>query len=330
MRQLRYAQAINEGLRQMMAADPDIFVIGEDIRHSLRGLTRGLAAEFGDDRVVDMPISEAAFTGLATGAAMSGMRPVVEYQIGALAFVAFDQLVDQAMKLPYMTGGQCTVPVTYIFPASGFRSGLAGQHSDQLYPYLMQAGMKVVIPSNAGDAKGLLVSAIRSDDPVAYFAPAALLPARGPVPEDLVAVPLGKGAVAREGNTITVIAVGHLVAEALRVAEELEPHGISLHVYDPRTLLPLDLDGLEAAVRRTGRVVIFDDSNLVCGFAGEISALIAEHWFDALKGPVKRIGRATVPVPFSPFLDKAVVPTGETLKQVVLSMARNASLGTVA
>ncbi|MDF2810028.1 MAG: Transketolase domain protein [Microvirga sp.] len=320
MRQLRYAQSINEGLRQLMTEDPDIFIIGEDIRHAMRGLTRGLASEFGRHRVVDMPISEAAFTGLATGAAMSGMRPIIEYQIGALAFVAFDQLVDQAMKLPYMMGGQCKVPVTYIFPASGFRTGLAGQHSDQLYTYLMQAGMKVVIPSNPSDAKGLLVSAVRCDDPVAYFAPAALMPTRGPVPEELFEVPLGRGEVRREGDTMSVIATGHLVGDALRVADELAPHGISLHVYDPRTLLPLDMEGLEAAVRRTGRVIVFDDSNRICGFGAEIAAVIAEHWFDVLKAPVKRIGRATVPVPFSPFLDKAVVPTSDTLKQVVLEL----------
>jgi len=327
MRQLRYVQAVNEGLRQIMAEDPDVFIIGEDIRHSLRGLTRGLAAEFGNDRVVDMPISEAAFTGLATGAAMSRMRPVVEFQIGALAFVAFDQLVDQAMKLPYMMGGQCSVPVTYVFPASGFRTGLAGQHSDQLYTYLMQAGMKVVIPSDPSDAKGLLISAIRCDDPVAYFAPAALLPVRGPVAEEMFEVPIGKGAVRREGNGMTVIATGHLVREALKVADELDAQGISLHVYDPCSLLPLDMAGLEAAVRRTGRVIVFDDSNLVCGFAAEISALIAEHWFDALKAPVKRIARATIPVPFSPFLDKAVVPTGETLKRVVLDIAERERVG---
>lgn len=303
-----------------MVEDPSIFVIGEDIRHSLRGLTRGLVAEFGKDRVVDMPISEAAFTGMATGAAMSGMRPIVEFQIGALAFVAFDQLVDQALKLPYMMGGQCRVPVTYIFPASGFRTGLAGQHSDQLYPYLMHAGMKVVMPSTPADAKGLLAAAVRSDDPVAYFAPAALLPVRGPVQESLEVVPIGVGTVRREGSSLTVIATGHLVGEALKVADELDVLGISLHIFDPRSLLPLDLNGLEAAVRKTGRVIIFDDSNLVCGFAAEVAALVAENWFDALKSPVKRIGRTTVPVPFSPHLDGGVVPTGAALKQSVLDL----------
>src|SRR5690606_13248467 len=248
-------------------------------------------------------------------------RPIVEYQIGALAFVAFDQLVDQAMKLPYMMGGQCRVPVTYIFPASGFRTGLAGQHSDHLYPYLLHAGMKVVIPSTPADAKGLLVAAVRCDDPVALFAPAAVMAERGEVDEALYEIPLGKGAVRREGDGVTVIAVGHLVREALLVADELEGEGISVHVFEPRTLLPLDLEGLEAAVRRTGRVVILDDSNLVCGFAAELAALIAEHWFDALKMPVKRIARATVPVPFSPALDREVVPSGERLKACLRGMA---------
>jgi len=328
MARLRYVQALNQALSQLMAEDPGIFVVGEDVRHSLRGVTKGLVETYGAERIVDMPISEAAFTGLATGAAMSGMRPVVEYQINTLCFVAFDQLVDQALKLRYMMGGQGRVPVTYVFPASGFRTGLAGQHSDHPYPYLMHAGMRAVMPSTPYDAKGLLVAAIRCDDPVAFFAPAALLATRGEVPDELYEIPLGVGEVKREGTDVTVIAVGPLVPEALKVADELEAEGYSLHVFDPRTLLPLDLDGLEDAVRRTGRVVIFDDSNRTCGFGGEIAAEIAERWFDALKGPIVRIGRATVPVPFSPAIDKAVVPTGEVLASGVRRLlGRNQPVG---
>ncbi len=325
MRSVRYLQAINEGLRQVMAEDSTVFVIGQDVRHSLRGVTKGLVETFGSDRVVDMPISEAAFTGLATGAAMTGLRPVVEYQINALIFVAFDQLVDQALKLRYMMGGQGKIPVTYIVPASGARTGLAGQHSDHPYPYLLHAGMKTVIPSTPHDAKGLLVSAIRCDDPVAFFAPAALLPIRGEVPEELFEIPLGVGEVKREGKDVTVVAVGHLVQEALKAAETLATEGISVQVFDPRTLLPLDVEALGASVCKTGRVVVFDDSNRVCGFGAELAALIAEKWFHALKAPIRRIGRATVPVPFSPALDPEVLPTRSVLETAVREMVRGAA-----
>ncbi len=314
---MNYIQALRDALVLEMRRDPRVFVMGEDVRQSLRGITRGCCDEFGPERVRDTPISEAAFTGMATGAAMAGLRPVVEYQIGTLLYVSMEQLVNQAQKLRYMMGGQGTIPVTYLLPGCGARPGLAGQHSDQIYPSLMQGGMKVVIPSGPREAKGLFTSAMREDDPVVVFAPAACLSARRPVPEGEFTIPLGQGAIKREGADVTVVAVGHLVNEALAVAERIAPDGISVEVLDPQTLLPFDQALLEQSVTKTGRLILFDDSNRTCGFAAEIAARAAESLFDVLKAPVVRIARADVPVPFSTALDRHVLPNGEQLEAAI-------------
>ncbi|MBI4562927.1 MAG: alpha-ketoacid dehydrogenase subunit beta [Candidatus Rokubacteria bacterium] len=313
MREIRYLEALTEALREEMRRDATVVVIGEDVRHSLRGVTKGILDEFGPDRIFDTPISEAGFTGLATGAAMAGMRPVVEYQINALIFVAFDQLVDQAQKLRYMMGGQGKIPVTYLVPASGARRGLAGQHSDHPYPLLVHMGMKALMPSTPRDAKGLFKAAIREDDPVVVFAPAALLAMKGPVPEEEYVIPLGQAEVKREGNDLTIIAVGPLVPEALKCAETLAGEGISAEVVDPRSLLPLDRDAVLASARKTGRVVLFDDSNRTCGYAAELAAIIAEEAWDSLRAPIRRLTRADVPVPFSPPLEAYVLPSRDGL-----------------
>jgi len=323
MRQLRYLEAMNEAFKEEMRRDPSIIYLGEDVRRSVRGFSKGLVEEFGPDRVYDCPISEAGFTGLATGAAMSGtLRPVVEYQINTLLLVAFDQLVDQAQKLRYMMGGQGKVPVTYLVPASGARRGLAGQHSDHLYPLFLHMGMKVAIPTTPADAKGLLKTAIREDDPVLVFAPAALLAVRGPVPEEEYLIPLGQADVKRPGDDVTIIAVGPLVPDALKAAEALAKEGISAEVVDPRSLLPLDRAGLLASVRKTGRVVLYDDANRTCGLAAELAALFADEAFDALKAPIRRITRADVPVPFSPLIEAFVLPSSERLMEAVRQVCR--------
>jgi len=309
MRRLRYLEAMNEAYHQEMERDPSIFILGEDIRGNLRGETRGLLERFGSGRVLDTPISEAAFVGFGTGAAMAGMRPIVQFQIATLIYLAFDQLVNNAAKMRLMMGGQATVPVTYTIMATGARNGLAGQHADNPYPYFLHAGIKTVCPANAYDAKGLLISAIREDDPVGFFAPAGCMAQRGDVPEEPYAIPLGQGEVKREGSDVTVIAIGQMVAEALRVAETLAEEGISVRVWDPRTLLPLDKDGACAAAAATGRVVIYDDANRTCGFAAELSALLAERVFDELKAPIKRVTRADVPISFSAPLEQAALPS---------------------
>jgi pyruvate dehydrogenase E1 component beta subunit len=316
-RRINYLRALREALTQEMRNDPNVVVLGEDIRQSLRGITKGCLEEFGPNRVWDTPISESAFVGLATGGAVAGLRPVVEFQIGTLIYVAFEQMVNQAQKLRYMMGGQAKVPVTYIVPGSGARPGLAGQHSDHLYPCLLQAGMKVVIPSSPRDAKGLFTAAIREDDPVVLFAPAALMNTSEDVPEDEVYIPLGCGDIKRSGTDVTVVAVGHLVVEALKIAERLKVEGISVEVIDPRSLLPFDHALLHSSVSRTGRLIIFDDSNRTCGFAAEVAAYAAEFLSHLLKAPVTRIARADVPVPFSTALDKYVLPNGQQLERAI-------------
>ena len=260
MARLRYQQALAKALRDEMERDPSVFVIGEDVRESLRGVSKGLVVDFGEDRVLDTPISEQAFTGFATGAALCGRRPVVEYQIPALVYIAFEQIVNQAHKLRLMTGGQARVPVTYLIPGSGARLGLAGQHSDHPYTFLVHANVKTVVPATAYDAYGLFVAAIRDDDPVAVFAPAAVLGVRDEVPDEPYTVELGTGRIHRSGSDVTVVAVGHLVHDALALAAELEAE-ISVEVFDPRSLLPFDWALLDESVAKTGRLVVYDDSN---------------------------------------------------------------------
>jgi len=320
MRKLRYLKAISEGLKQQMVKDKNIFVIGEDVRESLRGITKGFIDEFGPERVIDTPISEAGLTGIGTGAAFLGMRPVLEFQISEFIFFAFDQLIDQAQKLRYMSGGKLKVPVTYIIVGAGAKGGMAGQHSDNPYPYILHGGMKTVIPSTPYDAKGLLVSAIRDNDPVAFFLPINIQGMKGNVPEEEYSIPLGKGEIKKEGKDITVVAVGHLVSIALEVAEKAETEGRSVEVFDPRTLLPLDKELLKKSVSKTGRVIIFDDSNRTCGYAAEISAFISEECFKYLKAPIKRITRADVPVPFSKTLEQYVLPDEKKLFRAINSI----------
>jgi len=316
-RQLNYLQALREALVHEMRNDSSIVVLGEDVRQALRGITKGCYEEFGSERIWDTPISEAAFVGLATGAALSGLRPLVEFQIGTLIYISLEQMVNQAQKLRYMMGGQGTIPVTYIVPGSGARPGLAGQHSDHTYPSLVQGGMKVVIPSTPYDAKGLLTAALRENDPVVVFAPAACMSTKGPVPDEEIYIPLGSGEIKKIGSDITVVAIGPLVMEAIKTAHRLESEGISVEVFDPRSLLPFDYPLFESSVRKTGRLVIFDDSNRTCGFASEIAAYASENLFACLRAPIRRITRADVPVPFSIALDKSVLPSVPQLEQAV-------------
>jgi pyruvate dehydrogenase E1 component beta subunit len=254
---------------------------------------------------------------MGTGAAMAGLRPVIEFQIPTLIYVAMDQLANQAQKLRYMMGGQGTIPVTYIVPGSGARPGLAGQHSDHLYPLLMQCGLKVLMPATPYDAKALFTAAMREDDPVVLFAPSAVMGQRGIVPEEEIYIPLGRGEIRQTGTDVTVLTSGPLLAETLKVAARLEKEGISIEVMDARSLLPFDHALLESSVTKTGRLIIFDDANRTCGFAAEIAAYAAERLFHSLKAPVVRITRADLPVPFSTALDKQVLPNSEQLERAI-------------
>jgi pyruvate dehydrogenase E1 component beta subunit len=316
--QVRYLPALGRALRDEMAADPSVFVIGEDVRASLRGVTKGLVDEFGPDRVLDMPISEQMFTGFATGAALAGRRCVVEYQIPSLLFLAFEQIANQAQKLRLMTGGQARVPVVYLVPGSGARLGLAAQHSDHPYALFSHAGVKTVIPSTPSDAYGLMLSAIRDDDPVLYFAPAAVLPLRGELADEPEPVPIGSARIHRSGTDVTVVAVGHLVHDALAVAEELE-HEVSIEVFDPRTVYPLDWELLGESLGRTRRLVVVDDSNRTCGLGAEIVATAAEEM--ELVARPRRITRADAPIAFAVELERAVLPSREQLVAAVRAAA---------
>ncbi len=304
---LSYRKALNRALNDELARDPAVFLLGEDVRVAVSNVTAGLVKRFGPDRVLDTPLSEQAFTSFATGAALSGRRPVIEFQIPALLYLAFEQIVNQAHKFSLMTGGQARVPVTYLVPGSGSKPGWAGQHSDHPYALFAHAGVKTVVPATPEDAYGLLITAIRDDDPVVVFAPAAALEVRTDLDHDLLApVPLGVGRVHREGEDVTVVAVGHLVHDALAVAEELAGD-VSVEVFDPRTVYPFDWDGLAASVAGTGRLVVVDDSNRTCGLAAEVVATAAER-FHLLAPPVRVTRPDGTVVPFAPALDHAVRP----------------------
>jgi pyruvate/2-oxoglutarate/acetoin dehydrogenase E1 component len=319
---LSYLRALNRALRDEMERDPAVCVFGEDIRVAVSNVTNGLLERFGPDRVIDMPISEQAFTSVATGAAMAGARPVIEFQIPALLYLVFEQIANQAHKFSLMTGGQLAVPVTYLLPSSGSRTGWAGQHSDHPYSLFAHVGVKTVVPATPTDAYGLLLTAIRDDDPVILFAPAEAVPRRENVDFDTLApIPLGVARVHRPGTDVTVVAVGHLVHDALAVADELEG-AVSVEVFDPRTLYPFDWDALADSLERTGRLVVIDDSNRSCGIGGEILATAAERM--RLVAPPKRITRPEGAVlPFARALDLAVQPNRAQLRAAIEEVAKH-------
>jgi pyruvate dehydrogenase E1 component beta subunit len=277
---------------------------------------------FGPERVLDTPLSEQAFTNFATGAAMAGLRPVIEFQIPSLLFLVFEQIANQAHKLSLMSGGQCKVPVTYVVPGSGSRTGWAGQHSDHPYSLFAHVGVKTVVPATPADAYGLLLSAIRDDDPVVVFAPAGALGFRDDVDfSTLAPVPLGVGRIARPGADVTVVALGHLVQDAIAVADELAGEA-SIEVFDPRTVYPFDFDTLAASVARTGRLIVIDDTNRFCGLAAEILAVAAEHRW-RLVAPPRRITRPDGAVlPYAIGLDRAMQPRPDQLVAAVHEVCR--------
>ena len=319
MRTVRFADALREALVEEMTQDPNVIMLGLDIRTGIWRMTRGLAEEFGKWRVLNTPISEAGFTDVAIGASMHGLRPVIEYQTGAFAYLAFCQLANVAAKLRYMSGGQVSVPVTFRLASSGGGHGYAAQHSDNVYPGLLNVGMKVCMPSNAYDAKGLLKQAIREDDPVVFLETGRLFSRKCEIPDEEYLLPFGKGVVRCQGADVTVVAVGYLVTEALKAAAELKEMGVGVEVIDPRTLFPLDMDIILESVGKTGRVVIADDTNQTCGFGAEVAALLTGgegFWY--LKGPILRVNRPVLPAPLSPPLEEMMYPQAVHIKNAVL------------
>ncbi len=294
-----------------MLHEETVFVLGEDVGRYWKGafkVTKGLAEEFGDERVRDTPISESAIIGVATGAAITGMRPVAEIMFGDLSALAMDQIANQAAKLRYMFGGQVEVPLVIRMPF-GAGVNIAAHHSQSLEAWFMHVpGLKIAMPSTPYDAKGLLKTAIRDDNPVMFFEHKLLYSFKGPVPEEEYTVPLGVADVKREGEDVTIVATLYMVHKSLAAAEELSKQGISTEVVDPRTLVPLDKQAIVDSVKKTGRIVIVTEDCKTGGVSAEIAAVVAEEAIDYLDAPVERVAEPDTPIPFSPPLEKFVIP----------------------
>jgi acetoin:2,6-dichlorophenolindophenol oxidoreductase subunit beta len=320
---LTLGEAIREALAEEMSRDPAVFLMGEDIGRAggVFMVTKGLQEEFGKERVIDTPIAEAGIVGLGVGAALTGMRPVVEIMFDDMLLLAMDQVVNQAAKLHYMTGGQARVPLV-VRATMGAGRGAAAQHSQSLQALFAHIpGLKVVMPSTPADAKGLLKAAIREDNPVIFLEDKMCYnTVKGPVPRGDYLVPLGVADVKRAGKDATIIATSSMVQVALQAAEILADAGIDAEVLDPRTIKPLDKAAIVASVQKTGRAVIVDEGCLSFGVTAEIAAVIADEAFDYLDAPVKRIGAADVPVPMAPILEAATVPTEQQVVATVKSL----------
>ncbi len=317
MKTVTFVQAINEALREEMARDKTVIVIGEDVRASVFGATGGLVKVFGPERVRDTPISEPGFTGAGVGAAASGLRPVIDIMMGNFMYVAMDQFLNQMAKLRFMSGGQVNFPIT-VHASIGAGGGAAAQHSDHpVVPFVHYPIFKVIIPSNPYDAKGLLKSAIRDDNPVIFFDETTLGPMKQEIPEEEYLLPIGKGDIKREGKDVTIVAVGCMVPQALSAAEKLQKEGISVEVVDPRTLVPLDKEIILNSVKKTGRLVVTEDDTPMCSFASEVMAIAAEEALSYLKAPARRVTRENVPIPFSPPMEKFVLPNEEKIIKAV-------------
>ncbi|HZB19463.1 MAG TPA: alpha-ketoacid dehydrogenase subunit beta [Blastococcus sp.] len=310
VRELTYVKAYNEALHQVMHEDESVFVVGEDVA-GYGGVFRmydGLLEEYGARRMIDTPISEMAIVGLGVGAASRGLRPVVDIMFMDFLAVCLDQVVNQAAKMKFMFGGEVRVPMV-VTVASGAGLSAGAQHSQSLEAWLAHTpGLKVAMPSSAHDAKGLMVSAVRDDNPVIMMLNKKLLGAKGDVPEEIYAVPFGEAATLREGSDVTVVALGRMAVEAAAAADQLTGEGISVEVIDPRTVQPLDTDTIVASARRTNRVVVVHEAVTFGGLGAEIAAQIQDVAFDHLDAPVMRVGAPFAPVPFSPALENVYVP----------------------
>lgn len=321
-RQLTLAEAINEALAEEMRRDDRVFIIGEDVAEAGTPfkVLSGLVQEFGGDRVVDSPISEAGITGLAVGAAMTGMRPVVDIMFGDFLTLAMDQIVNQAAKVHYMSGGKLRVPMV-VRTTLGATRRSAAQHSQSLHAWVSHVpGVKVVLPSTPYDAKGLMKSAIRDESPVVIFEDKMDYQTRGPVPDGDYAIPLGVADVKREGADVTIVATSSMVRVALDAADLLGAEGIGAEVIDPRTTFPLDADALIASARKTGRALVVDEGYRRYGVTAELASVIAEGAFYDLDAPVRRLGARDVPIPFSPVLEDVTVPTPRTVAEAAMEL----------
>jgi acetoin:2,6-dichlorophenolindophenol oxidoreductase subunit beta len=321
-RVLTYGQALNEALHEEMARDDRVIVMGEDVAVAggVYKVTAGLLEAYGEARVLDTPISEAGIAGLALGASMTGLLPVVEIMFGDFLFLAMDQLLNQAAKVRYMSGGKLGAPLV-VRTTLGAGRRAAAQHSQSVHAMFAHIpGVKVVLPSDPADAKGLLKSAIRDPDPVVFFEDKLSYGNSGPVPEGETLVPIGRAAIKRSGSDVTLVATSRSVADAMSSAQELSGDGIEAEVVDLRTLSPLDSELVVASVRKTGRCVVIDQGHRRFGAAAEIAALIMEEAFDSLKAGVLRVAAMDVPAPYSPPLEDLTLPGQERIVQAARAL----------
>ncbi len=316
-REITLSKAVNEAIAEEMRRDETIFLLGEDVAEAGTPfkVLSGLVEEFGTDRVIDTPIAEPGFMGIAVGAAMTGSRPIVDLMFGDFLYLIMDQLCNQAAKTHYMSGGKLKVPLVLRTNLGATRRS-AAQHSQSLHALVAHIpGLKVAMPSSAYEAKGLMKTAIRDDNPVVIFEDKLMYNDKAPVPEEEYLIPFGEAAILREGKDITFVATSSMVQVALKAAETLAKEGISAEVIDPRTIVPLDEDTILASVRKTSRAIVIDEGHQNFGITGEIASRISEKAFYHLDAPVQRMGAMDVPVPFSPALEDITVPTPETVAE---------------
>ena len=321
-KEMMFSEAVREAIAEEMRRDPSVFIMGEDVgaAGNVFKVLVGLYGEFGPERVIDTPISEEGFTGVGVGAALTGMRPIVEIMFGDFIALVMDQIVNQAAKLRYMSGGQAKVPLTIRATLGAGRSS-AAQHSQSLHAWCAHIpGLKVVIPSTPADAKGLIKSAVRDDNPVIVYEDKMMYSLKGMVPTAEYTIPLGVADVKREGSDVSLIATSSMVHVALKAAATLQEQGISAEVVDPRSLVPLDKEALVNSVSKTGRAVIIDEGYRGYGITGELSSVIYEGAFDYLDSPIVRIGAMDVPVPFSKPLEDATIPNENDVIKAVKGM----------
>ncbi len=323
-RELTYAEAIREALAEELRRDPRVFIVGEDVAEAGTPfkVLSGLVEEFGKERVIDSPISEPGFSGIGVGAAMTGLRPVVDIMFGDFLTLAMDQIVNQAAKVHYMSGGKMKVPIVFRTTLGATRRS-AAQHSQSLHAWVSHIpGLKVAIPSTPYDAKGLLKTAIRDENPVVFFEDKMMYKLKGPVPEHEFTIPFGQADIKRQGRDVTLVATSSMVQVALGAADKLAQVGIQAEVIDPRTTSPLDRQTLIDSVRKTSRAIVIDEGYEAYGVTAEIASVIADGAFYYLDAPVKRMGAMDVPVPFSPALEDLTVPTEQSVFELANEICR--------
>lgn len=321
---LTIREALNQAIREELARDEKVFLMGEEVAayQGAYKVTKGLLEEFGDKRVIDTPITELGFAGLGVGAAMAGLRPIVEFMTFNFSILATDQIINSAAKMLYMSGGQFKIPIVFRGPG-GSAFQVSSQHSQAIESwYAYFPGIKVVMPSTAADAKGLLKSAIRDDDPVVFIEQERMYGNKGEVPEDPdFTIPLGVADIKREGKDVTIVARSLMVPVALKAAETLEKQGVSCEVIDPRTIRPLDINTIVESVKKTNRVVVAEESHPTCGVNAEICTQIMERAFDYLDAPVKRVSGADVPMPYAKNLENMAIPDVNKIVAAVREVA---------